>query len=188
MSQSNKKIFSGFTIIELMVTIGLMVIVLSVSTVAYRQASKRTEIILTIQQVASNARLMQSYAANAKEYENITRQNIWGVYFDKNNKNQYLLFVDKNENTVYDQGEIYQTLTLNNGVFIDSITCHVNDTQTKDLTRAAITFIPPNPDTVIVDTTDKSECKSISVVLKDNINNSIKELNINFYGLIDINR
>lgn len=191
----------GFTIMELTVTISLIVLMVTLSGVSYRRANKRTELILATQQAASNFRLAQTYAASAKEVKNNPAFNIWGIYLDKNNAQKVTMFVDENKNGWYEESEKYKEILLPTQVKLSKFFYKqgVVDRQEISNNQISVTFVPPDPKVRMCLST--TGCGSYNwttqtgvwseswddfyVVLVDEINQSTKDINVNFFGLID---
>lgn len=189
---------SGFTLFEIMVTISLVVLMLTLSSVMYRNTNKRTELVFTAHQIAAMGRLSESYAASAKEFDaSSVGQNIWGLYFDKANPTKVIMFVDKGPtpNQRYDVGEETRILTLPHQIKVWKIFKGVgnNETEVGSATNnGAITvlFTPPDPKTRICDVTvTTGACVAVDVarvILRDDANESVKGIKFNFFGLIDV--
>jgi prepilin-type N-terminal cleavage/methylation domain-containing protein len=178
----------GFTLFELMVTISLVVLLLTLSSVVYRNTNKRTELVLTAHQVAAMGRLAESYAASAKELNNVAGQNIWSLYFDSSNPvnaKKIIMFVDINDNQLYDVGEESRVLDLPRQISIRAI---YKGSANTLINKATVLFSPPDPKTKLCDTSAGS-CAStdvVRIVIQDDINNSVKEVKFNFFGLIEV--
>ncbi len=83
----------GFTLIELMVTLGI--VVLATGLVMLRYASFNSSVLLTSQayEVAFDLRETQSLAVSVRGNQSVFRQE-YGMHFDINSPNQYLLMQD----------------------------------------------------------------------------------------------
>lgn len=176
---------TGFTLFELMVTISLVVLLLTLSSVVYRNTNKRTELVLTAHQVAAMGRLAESYAASAKELNNVAGQNIWSLYFDKDNSKKIIMFVDINDNQLYDVGEESRVLDLPRQISIKAI---FKESANTMINKATVLFSPPDPKTKLCDVSAGS-CSStdmVRIVIQDDLNNSVKDVKFNFFGLIEV--
>jgi Tfp pilus assembly protein FimT len=192
----------GFTLVEIMVTIGLLVLMLTLSTISYRNATKRTELILTAQEVASNLRLAQTYAASAKSPDADQAHNVWGLYFDKANPNRIIMFVDKNRNGLYDadNNESYKVIALPSQVKMSKLFSSKDKIDQELDGPLAITFVPPDPKVRFCQIGADGKCgdsnttgdswsenwDSVRVVLLNQLDDSVKIIEINFFGLIDV--
>lgn len=187
---------SGFTLFEIMVTISLVVLLLTLSSVVYRNTNKRTELVFTAHQVGAMARLAESYAASAKEFDSTTLgQNVWGMYFDKSaigaKNKKVIMFVDKDNDQLYDTGEEIRVLELPNKIYIFNIFKPGVSTEWDNINQATVLFSPPDPKTKLCDVSSgtcqlANIVKILRVVFKDEFNESVKEVKFNFFGLIDV--
>jgi len=180
----------GITLIEVLVTISIIVTVLSLYTINYQAASKRSQVILSAQKVVSDLRLAQSYAASAKRFNENVESNIWGVYFDTDNPSQYILFNDLNNDRTYNDGEQFRLLTLQKNIKVYGFQYKdKNDGSyypfSENNNNLAITFIPPDPE-VRFFTDDDLNDPAVAVILLDETNNTFKTVSVNFFGLIDV--
>jgi|GEM_PF-1650112 len=198
----------AFTIIELSVTVGLLVLILTLSVISYRQVNKRTELILTAQQAASALRLAESYAASAREWQNNAGSNIWGLYFNKaeSHNRELIMFVDVNGDGQYggDQ-EKYKVIALPAQTKIGGLYHKIagHDSQAVDGDEVSVTFVPPDPKTRFCEhgsghcgsnwlddssgrsSFDSEDWSDMYIVLFDESNQSVRRINVNFFGLID---
>jgi len=115
----------GFTLIELMVTLGI--VVLATGLVMIRYASFNSSVLLTslAYEVAFDLRETQSLAISVRGNQSIFRQE-YGMHFDASSPNQYILMQDSNGGSNdqdlktgapfirYDQGEM-----IGNPIIID---------------------------------------------------------------------
>jgi len=186
----------AFTFLELMVTVSMIVTVLTLSSVAYRNSAKRIEIIYTAQSLAGSGRLMQAYAASSKAWKDVAGNNIWGLYIDKNNSSEYKLWVDTNTNETYETDELYKTIQFPKQITISKIVCTIGTDEPVEIDSASISFTPPNPLVKITRNNNTTTevpvannfCDTLHITLKDSFNQSEKVVSLNFFGLIDVER
>jgi prepilin-type N-terminal cleavage/methylation domain-containing protein len=179
----------GVTMIEVLVTISVIVLVLSLYTVNYQTANKRTQVILSAQKIVSDLRLAQSYAISAKRFNDVIANNVWGVYFDTQTPEQYIIFSDLNDNNTYDEGEQFRLLKLNHNIKINGFTFReVGDPvyYALDAPNLTITFLPPDPQTIFFANGQILPKEAVAVRVLDETNSAEKILSINFFGLIDV--
>jgi len=180
---------TGFTLVELTVTVSLVVIMLSVSSILYRQSNKRTELTLTTHNIASTLRLAESYAASAKELNNDPKQNAWGVYFDLAAPERAIMFNDVDNNGLYTgEAENYRVLAFGRQIKISKLLN--KDRESLSEGKLTVLFLPPDPKVKLCPL--NTVCATGSylpeayVILKDDVNESVKEVSINSFGLIDV--
>jgi Tfp pilus assembly protein FimT len=193
---------TGFTLIEIMTAISLMVIMLTLSVISYNSATKRTELALTAQQLASNFRLAQTYAASAKSPDANPVDNIWGLYFDVNNPKQIIMFVDKNKDGLYKEADDvkYKVIDLPSQVEVSKLFfSNSQETNQQISNSVAITFVPPDPKvrfcqvgSANCNNSDSTSAHwsenwdSVRIVLQNQLDSSVVNVSINFFGLIDV--
>ncbi|MFH0840498.1 MAG: GspH/FimT family protein [bacterium] len=178
----------GVTMMEILVSISIIVIVLSLYTVNYRTANKRTQTILSAQKIVSDLRLAQSYAASAKRFNENIASNVWGVFFDKSNPSQYIIFNDINNDDTYDPSEKFRLIDLQPGISVYSLEYETSDGEEYSFSenQLSITFIPPDPEVRFYTDGDYVNDPIVSIVLRDDTNNSTKKVSVNFFGLVDV--
>ncbi|MEI6378834.1 MAG: hypothetical protein WCO55_04180 [Candidatus Falkowbacteria bacterium] len=180
----------AFTFIELMVTIGLVIMLLTLSGISYRIISTRSQLIMEANQIAVDIRQAQTYAASSKEFQNLPGRNVWGFYADQSNPGQYIIFNDSvRGNGYYDAGEEFRTVKLPGGITIQSMKYLDEDANGNWTETAAnnpvVTFTPPDPKVTIKDGPAAVSHDRFYMVIQDR-NNTTKQIEINFFGLIDV--
>lgn len=179
---------SGFTLIELIVSVSIIAMVTGIFLANYSSANRRTDLTMTAQKMVTDIRLSQNYALGLARYGLSGSNNVpvggWGVHIDLNNytNKKYVVFADDNGDKIYNSGEDdirygAQVTTLPTNIIINSITTG---------TKADVVFIPPDPVTTITDAANVSTYKQIDIVLKDLKTNSIKTVRINYLGLVEV--
>ena len=177
---------SGFTVIELIVSVGIITLVTALFLANYSSANRRTDLTMTAQKLVSDVRLAQSYALGLAKYGNTSSINVplggWGVHFDLQGlgADRYLIFADNDGDHSYDSdesNESYGAITsyLPKTITIDSISLGG---------KMDVIFLPPDPVTYIKN--DISSSTSAIVVLKDAKTNSVKTVRMNFLGLVEV--
>jgi len=100
----------GFTLIELIVSIGIMVMVTTVILANYSTFNKRIKLEGVTQEIVSIVREAQAYGIGNKS---ITGGNFaYGVHFDIDYPGQISIFSDDNDNGVYNTGEEVETFNI----------------------------------------------------------------------------
>ncbi len=170
---------SGFTMIELLVSIAIMTILIGVFLVNYRGADNRTELNLSAQRMVSFIRLAQNNTLGSAEYNGQIPEGGWGVHFDlASSTNDFYIYADLDEDMQMDSGE-YNTsygarkITLPSGIYLASTTM-------GDLVD--ITFLPPDPTTTIWDGFSSSTYVRIQL---EEPEGSRKRVLVNMFGLIE---
>ncbi|OGD67179.1 hypothetical protein A2442_02185 [Candidatus Campbellbacteria bacterium RIFOXYC2_FULL_35_25] len=148
---------SGFTMVELMVTISIMVIISTVLLFNHSRFGNNITLEDLSYQVALTIRQAQSYGMNVKgsgagagdfDYA-------YGVHFDNTtpaNSQSFILFVDSTADGVYNgPSEYLDTYNITQGNFIEwlCVDAQCSNPETASDGQVDITFRRPNPDALI---------------------------------------
>jgi type II secretory pathway pseudopilin PulG len=196
------KLNAGFTLIELMVSIGIMILVMALILVNYGKFD--TGIILTnlAYDIGLSVRKAQSYGISVKGVTVGSTQNFnssYGIHFDVAAPKNYILFADTlpsgNPNGVYScpnpnapaSCEKVEGFTLGGAYSIVGLYQLVNGTKSA-ITSVDITFTRPNPDaTVHVNGTSGTPTDPIEIDIASNEDpTSIKSIIVRSTGQISI--
>lgn len=175
LKKRNLKKENGFTLMELLVVVALLMIILSVSLFNYDKFGKDVELENAVYSVALAIREAQVYGVNkalkdVSEPENSFGGSYgYGAYFNKENENpslaadkkKFLLFIDDVSNNQVFNGdclggendECFSQIYLTKGNYISNIEVFDNDEWTLK-EEVNIFFKRPNPDAVIKISTD----------------------------------
>lgn len=155
---------AGFSILELLVTLGVFLVVSAMLIVSYRTYDSRFALDTEAQLAAQAIREAQVSAMSVRANTGgaFTR---YGIRFDHNTPGTFVLFSDKNANSVYDPGlgtcgtsgtECEKIFTLRpkhrvaficvEGAVGASVDCPVGQ---EEFNHVDIVFTRPNPDAVI---------------------------------------
>ncbi len=176
------KIKFGFTLVEILVSLFIIVTLTTVLLVNYHSTNRRAALITAAQKLASDIRLAQEYSLGSKEFKGQVPFGGWGVYFDINSPDRYIIFADQDPpsgDKKYNTGEEFKTIILPPGITIDSLTAFYSSFYSS-VNTLSIVFFPPDPITHI-----NSDYKKAKITLKEQQNNTTKTIEINFFGLID---
>jgi len=135
---------TGFTFIELLVVIAIITIISGMIVVNFRKGEVGGRLQQSAQQVVQTIRRAQNMAISSVEYQGEIYS--YGVHFDKTNiPNSYYIFVDKDDNKIYDQGidDIKYEFTLEK-IEVDEIFVLTTGGE-AEVSRVDIVFIPPDP-------------------------------------------
>jgi hypothetical protein len=147
----NKK---GFTIIELTVSIFVIILLITMITINFRQTKQSLVLNRAISKLAQDIRGIQERAMSVKQHNGASPPGGFGVYLNEVSPYSYILFADLNEppNYHYDGGdEFVDEIYLEEGVEVSQVaeryrTGAINTA----LQKFSITFTPPDP-TMMVD-------------------------------------
>lgn len=114
----------GFTLIELMVTIGIMVIINGVIFFNYPKVMANLALRRTADEIALTARQAQAYAMAAKTVAGASTPPGYGVHFNISDPYSIILFADLDSDDTYDgTGEDVQTFEIQTKDQISNLIC-----------------------------------------------------------------
>ena len=141
LAEKIKKDFTGYTLIELIVSISILTMITGLFLADYKSSNQKAVLNAAADQLASDLRLAQSYALGAKKNEkngNNVPAGGWGIRLSSINPNNefYLLFADSGQNpkpqeydnsdSIYRQIDFPKNKTGSPLVIIDSMSDFVN--------------------------------------------------------------
>lgn len=146
----------GFTLVELLVTIGIFIFMTSVVLAKYRSFSTNSDFSNVVEGLVLSLREAQVYGVGSKTAGGISCGSpaspfncAYGIYLSKasGSNGSYTVFVDVDKDGLYTASDmVVQTVSLGNtsDILISDIT--INGINTDTL---AVTFKRPNPDAII---------------------------------------
>src|SRR3989344_223528 len=170
MSSKIRKSTTGFTLVELLVSVAIVVLIMSVVLFNYTGFNDNLALASGGQELAIAIRQAQTYGLTVKE---VTPgggrfDSAYGIYFDPSSSpSAYYIFADINSNKTYDAGsgcgsgntECVGRFDLRNGVKISGI-CDQNACPPEvSVKMMDITFLRPNPDACIYFTNNGGQIK-----------------------------
>ncbi len=171
----NQKFLTGFTILELFVTVAIIGILSSALFLARGEAEKKLALGRSIYQLAQNLREVQEMAMGAKEAGCGTHD--FGVYLAETSLDSYIIFADCNNDWDYDSNqEFLKEIKLGEGVEIYNL-----ETQGSSVTTLNIVFSPPDPTTYI-----NGDDWGADGIITLSFNSTFKTVEINSAGRIKI--
>jgi len=182
MSRNSKKTNNlAFSLIEILISISLIMIMSTVFLANFHLGKDESHLNIEIQKLAARLRSAQNNALALIGFEEVGGG--WGFYFDDVFPNQYIIFFDENGNYDYDLGEDQfndqtKIVQLPEGLEIDKFV--INGIEESG--ELKIIFQPPDPITYINDSSNSI----VKIFLKGNTDDSIKIIEVNFFGLVDI--
>ena len=112
----------GFSLIELMVAVGIMTVINIMIFASYPEFSQKMALKRTSEEVALIARQAQAYALGIKKTASVGDNYFgFGVHFDKNNKKSLILFADSDSDKTYDTGELFQEFKIGTGDYVSEL-------------------------------------------------------------------
>ncbi|MFA5318510.1 MAG: prepilin-type N-terminal cleavage/methylation domain-containing protein [Patescibacteria group bacterium] len=171
---------AGFTLVELLVSISILMIMTMMVLVNYNISGRNSALLLEAHKFAGDVRRAQNMAMGSFELESIATVPAggWGIYIpDSAEDNTYYIFADIDGNEDYDNltDEIFETMTLQNNVSF-----------TAGSLNNSIIFLPPDPRTFIngEDIDGLSVDSEITIIFSSEA--GTKDVYLNDLGLIDI--
>jgi prepilin-type N-terminal cleavage/methylation domain-containing protein len=146
----------GFTLVEMLVTLSIIVLMSSLLIIYTRSGEKIGQLNRGVERLSFDVRRMASMSMQTKQVKDKSTGEMrdvcgWGIYFPDNKKNEYIIFSDyclgdkKNDdlqdigNFIYDEEEMQEIVKLGRNVIIYA------DTFKNFL------YIPPEPKLRILD-------------------------------------
>ena len=167
----------GFTLIEFLVVIFIIGILSSALFFNWRSGEATFALQNSAYKLAQNIREIQEMAMESKEIDcNGDTGSSFGVQFKSSWLTYYLLFVDCNDNYVYDVNDkILRTVNFEKGVEISTL---------SPVDSFSVLFVPPDPITYINDKT--SGIEGVVTIRLSSYPSKQKIITINSSGMIKI--
>lgn len=179
----------SFTLIELMVTIGIMVIINGVIFFNYPKVMANLALRRTADEIALTARQAQAYAMAAKTVVGVSNPPSYGVYFDKNapNNTKIILFKDLNSNYQYDDSiEDVQTFDIQTKDEISTLSC-IGSGSRSCVNSVDVVYSRQNPTADINKDITGSSWDSVKITIKARRDSDMtKCVTINKNGYISV--
>ncbi len=167
----------GFTIIELLISLGIFIIVTTMVVSNFRGGSRSDELKIAAETVASNLRRAQNMALAGEQFLGMTPLGGYGVSFNLGNPDGYIIFADKNGNFFYDDGEALPGGSI-------SLPLDIVITGISPAAASAVTFKPPKPTAYINGGTIDN---LLAITLKHSLSGKMKKIILNrISGRIDV--
>lgn len=167
----------GFTIIELLVSIGIFIVVTTMVVANFRAGSRSDELKISAETLVSNLRRAQNMALAGQLTDGVTPPGGYGVYFKLADVNRYIIFADSNGNLIYDDGEALGdgTIILPLNVIIEKI-----KKSSGPVLSGEVVFKPPKP-TIYICKTGVIPCETedaLFVTLKHTLSNKTQQVSV----------
>lgn len=127
----------AFTIIELLVVVSIIVLITALTLPNYRQNDNQLAIQRSAHKISQDLRRAQEFAIAAKEF-NGSIPGGYGVYFDLNQADRYIIFADLDGDHKYDSNEKEEEIVFESSVVLNSLS-------PVDRGSLNIFFVPPDP-------------------------------------------
>jgi len=132
------KMNKGFTLTEILIVISIFTLLTIILILNYRAAGERLNLYRSAHKLAQDIRRVQEMAMAARQLNGEIPEGGYGVYFNENEPNHYILFADLDKNQKYtaSSDKLIEDISLEKESNISEISSG------SDLT---IIFTPPNP-------------------------------------------
>lgn len=177
---------SGFTLIELIVSITILGLITTISIANYKKGGNSTELIAVTQDIVSEIRKTQSFAMSSEEMNGVNPPGGWGIKL-QDNSSEISIFADITaDSKLTDDSEIYSKskFSLSENVFVSDINVNGNN-----YPNFYMTFIPPDPTINIAGADSGNNLSSFQPTAEITFSNKSgdsKILKLNSFGLIDV--
>lgn len=112
----------GFTLLELMVTVSLILIISAAMVVNLRDYNSSKQLDLAGNEFIFQIERMRNFAQTGKKFGDEVPSGGWGVTFNVGEtETNYTLFADADGDGVYDAGEEFSVLVLSDPVYFKAI-------------------------------------------------------------------
>ena len=183
---SNVTMNKGFTIIELLVVISVIIILTAIVLISYRSGQQQFALQRSANKLAQDIRRTQEMAMSARECTHPTACPAggvplggYGIYMEKEASQirNYKIYADGDNNEKYDSGEEIETIYLEDGVEFQSV---------QPANKMSVNFKPPDPTIELRDQTgaDKTNVTIIIALTADS--SKTKTILVNRAGRIEI--
>lgn len=166
----------GFTMVEMIVVIGIVTIIASIGIVSFRSGGRATDLTREAQTLALNLRRAQNMALAGTLYQGATPGG-YGIHLDAASPNSYVLFADLDNNKLFGAGEAVETVTFARNVVITGL---------APAASLNIVYSPPEPTTTVYDDTGANLGNTASAILGYSGAALSKTVNINISGQISV--
>lgn len=147
---------SGFSLVELVVSVAIFTIITSVILARHSQFSGTLLLENLAYDIALSIRKAQVFGLSVREFTTGSSEfNVgYGVHFDSADNTSYIFFADRDRDEAYGgSGEIVETFSLRRGNTISEF-CGILANGTEKCTDSGVTFLDivferPNPEAII---------------------------------------
>lgn len=146
-SRTSFKFIRGFSLVEVMITIAIIMVVTTIVVIKYGSFNSTMLLKSQAYEMALNLREAQVFAISVRtgSASATAFRDAYGLHFDTDTPNQYLLFLDTNEDSRYNNGEaINEPFLIDSRFVITGIATGANCTDAVD--ALSVTFKRPDFD------------------------------------------
>lgn len=162
----------GFTLIELLVVMAIIVIISGLSLANWRGGERQYALLRAASKLSQDIRRVENFAMSAREFQNQIPEGGYGVYFESQEPDHYILFADLNGNQHYDAGSdgLVEDVKIEKDIQISQLSG----------SPLIVTFTPPFPTVTI-----KPDASTATITLAiKNDPTKTKAIEVNRAGLV----
>lgn len=177
----------AFSLIELLVSIGIIVLISGLFLASYRTANKQAELTRSVSDLSSSYRKALNQTLGLSEFDGTVPEGGWGVHIDLNyDTTKYYVFADRDNNGQFDDGEANQEaggeiINTPRNIDIDSIV--INGTNVSYLD---VIYIPPYPTIILYSPDITGEITEAEITMLNSETGNTRAVEVNFLGLVDM--
>ncbi len=173
----------GFTLIEIIVTLAVIVVILSVVVRSFNRTNSGANLNLAAEALSSDIRLAALAALNGDRFQ-LQDPAGWGVHFDPT-ANTYTVFADLDGDDAYDTNEKYKTVALTKNIVLWAL--YFDSSGWAD---GALTFRSPSGTPYFKGGVSATEVTAatgdVEVQLVDNVTDAQASVFTNFLGAVSL--
>lgn len=174
-NKEHQKFLTGFTFIELMVSISVMLILLLLSFPFYISINKQLAIDRAATRLVQDIRKAQELTMSAQKFSGAYPQGGYGIYFPPSAPDRYYLFADSNGDRLYSGTELVEQVDVEGRVSITNKTANFDN----------VTFKAPEP-MVLLNDSSGADLAGIEAFVEFSDGSNSYQIYINKAGLIYI--
>lgn len=194
---------AGFTLLEMVTSMALIVVITTVFIANYRSSNKRTDLTMTAQKMVADIHAAQNNTLGLVKYGDEVPAGGWGVNFDMAQPDRYMVFADLDRPASTEPGQIWpadagymrydgstegleslgaRAVALPDGISLHAMT--IGSTNVSQTGQVNVSFLPPDPKTNISNGAATSTV--MTVTLKEAREGAMKTIKVNFLGLVEV--
>lgn len=170
---------TGFTLIEILVTVAIMAILMTIAANGFNRSNSKQNLKAAADMLASDIQATALSALNSEQYQ-LQTPGGWGIYMGLTT-GSYIVYADFDNDKVYDENEMFKTVTLTKNIVISEICFSACDTVNNSLDFNIVDAVPSYATTLITNITGDLE-----VTLRDNITNVTMVVSVNPFGGVSV--
>lgn len=178
---------TGFTIPELLVSVFVIVLMTAIIVPSWRAGEMALALDRAAHKLGQDVRHAQELALRAQPFTcSIGSMSGYGVFFNEDDPDSYILFAECNGNNAYNAGTdgLVQSIPLEAGISIQNVFPALPTT----IKEGSVVFLPPIPAVMIMSGTTSPIARPQMVIVLQRKDNSAltKRITIKGKGIVDI--